>query len=355
LNKDSLYAVIVAGGRGKRFWPLSREAKPKQLIALDGDKTLLRKTIERISPLIPKERIFIITARSHSKHVLESAHDLPVENIIIEPKGRNTAPAIAFPASILLKKDPNALMVVLPADHVVGKEEKLIEDINTAIELAEMKKMIVTFGIRPTYPETGYGYIEVSNKIDSSYFHVRSFMEKPNRKKAKFYLESGRYLWNSGMFVFRADIFMARVKACLPKLNSAIEKHHLQGAGADSLEEFYGSIEPVSIDKGVMEKSADVIAVIAANFSWNDVGSWSALDDIWKADETGNRKSGCELVSISSESNTVYSKKLVALLGVDNLIIVETDDALLICRKDRAQEIKSMVEEIERRGYADYL
>ena len=355
MKKDSLYAVIIAGGRGKRFWPLSREAKPKQLIALNGTKTLLHETIERISPLIPKERIYIITASSHSKHVLESTHDIPVENIIIEPQGRNTAPAIALPASILYKKDPDALMVVLPADHIVGKEDKLIEDISEAIKLADEKRVMVTFGIRPTYPETGYGYIEINKKLDTSFFGVQSFTEKPNRKKAKFFLESGRYLWNSGMFVFRADIFLDRVKVCLPSLHSSLEKYFQQGAGESALTEFYGTIDSISVDHGVMEKSAEDIAVLAANFSWNDVGSWSALDDIWKADETGNRKSGCELVSISSESNTIYSKKLVALLGVDNLIIVETDDALLICKKDRAQEIKSMVEEIERRGYADYL
>lgn len=356
MDKDHLYAVIIAGGRGKRFWPLSREAKPKQLLALDGNTSLLRQTVDRIMPLVQKERIFIVTAKSHAGGVLEEVPDLPRENILVEPVGKNTAPALAFSAAHLLEKDPDAVMAVLPSDHVIGQDDRFLSNITAAVEMADREPYMVTFGIRPTRPETGYGYIEVGEKIFGFAFRVNFFKEKPNRKKAKYYLDSGRYLWNSGMFVFRADVLMERIKICLPDLYSAWEIYFRSRKGEPELKKFYDSVEPISIDNGVMSKSGGYASVIPASFSWIDVGSWEAIDDIWEADEGGNRKSGGgNVVHIKSEGNTVVSGKLVALLGVNDLIVVETDDALLICKKDHSQEIKSLVREIERLGYSDYL
>ena len=355
MNFDNLYAVIIAGGRGKRFWPLSREARPKQLIALDGKEAFLRKTIDRILPLVPAERIYIVTAESHSAPVFEMLPDIPRENVIVEPVGRNTAPAIALPAAILKEKNRDAVMAVFPADHVIGKENLFIEDVKRAAKLADSKNLMLTFGARPSTPETGYGYIEVGDKIEGAVFRVASFKEKPNRKKAKFFLDSGKYLWNCGMFVFGADLFLQKVKECLPDLHASLGKYMEGEKGGERLKEYYDSVESVSIDHGVMEKSSGSLGVMAASFQWNDIGSWSAVDDIWEADDSGNRKIGCEVVSIASQSNTVYSKKLVALLGVEDLIIVETEDALLICNKSRSQEIKYLVDEIDRLGYKEYL
>ena len=355
MNIDNLYAVIVAGGRGKRFWPLSREARPKQLIALDGNATFLRKTIDRILPLVPAERIYIITAESHSAPIFEVAPDIPRENVIVEPVGKNTAPAIALPAAILKELNPDAVMAVFPADHVIGKEDIFIADIKRAVEIATNKNLMLTFGAKPNKPETGYGYIELGDKIEGSVYRVASFKEKPNRKKATFFLDSGRYLWNCGMFVFGADLFLQKVKECLPDLNASLEKYMDGEKNVSRLKEFYDSVESISIDHGVMEKSSNSLGVMAASFTWNDIGSWSAVDDIWEADDSGNRKIGCEVVSIASQSNTCYSKKLVALLGVEDLIIVETDDALLVCHKHRSQEIKYLVDEIDRLGYKEYL
>lgn len=355
MNFDNLYAVIIAGGRGKRFWPLSREARPKQLIALDGNATFLRKTIDRILPLVPAERIYIVTAESHSAPVFELAPDIPRENVIVEPVGKNTAPAVALPAAILREKNRDAFMAVFPADHVIGKEEIFIEDIKRAAEIADSKNLMLTFGARPNKPETGYGYIEIGDQIEGSIFRVASFKEKPNRKKAKFFLDSGKYLWNCGMFVFSAELFLQNVKECLPGLNSSLEKYMDGEKSVVRLKEYYDSVESISIDHGVMEKCSGSLGVMAASFQWNDIGSWSALDDIWESDDSGNRKIGCEIVSIASQSNTCYSKKLVALLGVEDLIIVETEDALLICNKSRSQEIKYLVDEIDRLGYKEYL
>ncbi len=356
MSNRHFYAVIIAGGRGRRFWPLSREAKPKQLLSLDGDKTLIRQTVDRIGSEIPPERIFIVTGASHAESLIETVSTIPRENILVEPVGKNTAPALALAAAHLLEKDPDAVMVVLPADHVIGRNNKFIEDIQLAAEFAEEKHSMVTFGIRPTLPETGYGYIEVGEKIDGKVYRVKSFKEKPNRKKAKYFLDSGQYLWNSGMFVFRADTLMEKIKLNMSELYFHWEKYFESGNKKADLEKFYGSVEPVSIDYGVMEKAGSSAVVIVASFSWSDVGSWQALDDIWEANESGNRTGGGgQVVSLKSEGNTVLSGKLVALLGVEGLIIVETDDALLICKKDRSQDIKSLVDKIERLGHKDYL
>jgi len=355
LNNEHLYAVIIAGGRGTRFWPLSRHKKPKQLLSLNGHQSLLRQTVDRVLPFIPTERVFVVTAGAHAGGILEALPDIPQGNILVEPVGKNTAPALAFAAAHLLEQNPDAVMTVLPSDHVIGPNEKFMADVTAAGETAEKEKLLVTFGIRPTRPETGYGYIEVGEHISGSVFRARSFREKPNRKKAKFYVDSGRYLWNSGMFVFRADVLMERIQHCLPELYSAWEIFSASGKDETALKNFYESVTPVSIDYGVMEKSGGATVLVAASFNWNDVGSWEALDDLWEPDEHGNRTLGSRVIAIRAEGNTVHSKKLVSLLDVENLIVVETDDALLICRKDRSQEIKSLVQEIERQGLSEYL
>lgn len=355
-SSGDLYAVIMAGGRGKRFWPLSRNAKPKQLLTLTGDASLLRQTVERVAPLIPKERIIVITAQSHSDGVLEVLPDLPAENILIEPEGKNTATALSFAAEHILGRNKSAIMAALPSDHVIeGPPGKFLKDISRAAQTADKNGMLVTFGVRPTRPETGYGYIEVGEKIKRGVFKVRSFKEKPNRKKARDYMDSGRYLWNAGIFVFRCDVLMEKVAEHMPSLSAALKSYGSGSKTRKNLEKFYANAKSVSIDYGIMEKCGEQTAVIGASFKWSDVGSWQAIDELWPADELGNRKDQSKVVALNSRGNTILSKKLVALLGVDDLIIVETDDALLVCKKERSQEIKTLVDEMERLKLTDYL
>ena len=352
---SKIYAVVMAGGRGTRFWPLSRIARPKQLLTLAGDSPLLRQTVDRIAPLIPTERTIVVTAQGHADGVRELLPELDGKNLLIEPEGKNTAPALAYAAAHLLRRDQDAVMVVLPSDHVIGAPEKLLAEIRAAADLADKKRLLVTFGIRPTRPETGFGYIEVGQKIERNAFAVRSFKEKPNRKKARDYVDSGRYLWNSGMFVFRCDVLMEKIKEHIPSLYSAWHIYSDSGMEKRDIEQFYDEASTISIDYGVMEKCTTQSAVVTASFTWNDIGAWKAIDDLWDADEAGNRMKNNKLVAISSTGNTVLSKKLVALLGVDDLILIDTDDAILICKKERSQEIKSLVDEIERRGLKEYL
>lgn len=353
--KDRLFGVIIAGGRGTRFWPLSRKARPKHLLTFLGDTSLLRQTAERVLPLTGVERLFVVTNESHADEVREILSDIPPQNILVEPVGKNTAPAIALAAAQILDKDPNGIMMVLPSDHIVEPRDKFLADLEEGARLADTRRVLAIFGIRPTRPETGYGYIEVGQKLDGRAYGVASFKEKPNLKKAKDYLGTGRYLWNSGMFVFRADVYVEKMRRHLPNLFTAWERYAKGKKGAEDLNEYYATAEAVSIDHGIMEKLAGEVAVIAAGFNWSDIGSWDATDELWTADEKGNRSRGGEIVPIAAEGNTVVSKKLVALLGVENLIVVETGDAILITKKEKAQEIKNLVEEMERRGLNRYL
>ena len=352
---ERLFGVIIAGGRGTRFWPLSRKARPKHLLNFTGDTSLLRQTADRIAPLTGVERLFVVTAESHADEVREILSDRPPQNILVEPVGKNTAPAIALAAAHILDKDPNAIMAVLPSDHIIEPRDKFLADIEEGARLADTRRAFAIFGIRPTRPDTGYGYIEVGHKLDGHAFGVASFKEKPNLKKAKDYLGTGRYLWNSGMFVFRADVYVEKMRRHLPNLFAAWERYASGKKRAEDLNAYYAAAEAVSIDHGIMEKLAGDVAVVAAGFNWSDVGSWDATDDLWQADEKGNRARGGEMFPMAAEGNTVVSKKLVALLGVENLIVVETDDAILITRKEKAQEIKKLVEEMERRGLSRYL
>lgn len=353
--KDRLFGVIIAGGRGTRFWPLSRKARPKHLLNFLGDTSLLRQTADRVMPLTSVARLFVVTAQSHADEVREVLSDIPPQNILAEPAGKNTAPAIALAAAHILDKDPNGIMVVLPSDHIVEPHDKFLADLKEGARLADARRALAIFGIRPTRPETGYGYIEVGQKLEGRAFGVASFKEKPNLKKAKDYLGTGRYLWNSGMFVFRADVYVEKMRRHLPNLFAAWERYANGKKGAEDLNEYYAAAEAVSIDHGIMEKLAGEAAVIAASFNWSDIGSWDATDELWQADEKGNRARGGDIVPISAEGNTIVSKKLVALLGVENLIVVETADAILIAKKEKAQEIKNLVEEMERRGLNRYL
>jgi mannose-1-phosphate guanylyltransferase len=358
-----MYIVILAGGSGTRFWPLSRRKHPKQLMSVFGDRSMLQRTVERVLPLKP-ERILVVTNVLQAE---ETARQLAfvkgdVVSIVEEPLARNTAPAIGLAAAIIERRDPSAVMAVLPADHYISDEDEFRAALLRA-EAAASRLNLVTLGIVPTRPETGFGYIESDRGGETDgVLPVRRFVEKPGREKALEYLESGDFFWNSGMFVWRADVILDRIRTHMPDLWSGLSVLHIPASInhlsslRGSVAELYGRIAAQSIDYGVMEKAEGVV-VIPSSFGWSDVGSWSALPEVMEPDADGNVIITAErVVFLDSRDNLVRGGgRLVALLGVRDLIVVDTGDALLICPKDRAQDVKKVTEALEEKGCTDLL
>jgi len=358
-----MYIVILAGGSGTRFWPLSRAARPKQLISITGDRTMLQRTVERVLPLNPK-RILIITNKIQAEETerqLAQYHQVPID-VIAEPSARNTAPAIGLAATIIAAFDPHGVMVVLPADHFIKDEEAMRQTLVHAAHAAR-NGYLVTLGIMPSRPETGYGYIEADMDLrGTGPFPVRRFVEKPPLADAVRYLEEGNFFWNSGMFIWRADTIMQEIGVHLPALSAVLSGISF---GNDvwelsdlekQIEAAYGSVESVSIDFGVMEKSSKV-QVVPVEMGWSDVGSWSSLPEVVEPDGTGTvcvNTTGH--VSIDSSGCVIYADaRVVATIGVHNLIIVSTPDALLVCDNARAQDVKKVVEEFGKAGNSSVL
>jgi len=358
-----MYIVILAGGAGARFWPLSRRQHPKQLMSVFGGKSMLQRTVERVLPLRP-ERILVVTNARQSEETarqLEYLSAVPIA-IIAEPVGRNTAPAIGLAAAVIARHDPAAVMMVLPADHYIVDEERFRATLLRAQEAAGQGSL-VTLGIRPDRPETGYGYIEVGQcQGDEGPWPVKRFVEKPSLTKALEFLSARNFYWNSGMFVWQVRVILAEIEKHMPALHAGLMKLKFSAGDwnlADlsaQIASLYGAIESKSIDYGVMEKAAQG-AVIPADFGWSDVGSWRALPEIIAPDGDGHLVINApESINIASRDCLVYGGgKLIALVGVANLIIVNTEDALLVCAEDRAQEVKQVVKELERRGLTAYL
>lgn len=344
-----LHAVIMAGGSGTRFWPKSTRETPKQFLNLFGEKTMLQMTADRIKKLIPLEQILVITNDRYVGLVQEQLPDLPKENIVGEPIAKDTAPCVAFAAGLLRERDPDATMVVLPADHYISQEERFVSILETAATKAQYD-CLVTIGIKPDRAETGYGYIEFDEKSgDTLEGHevrkVNKFTEKPNEKTAQEFLEAGNYLWNSGMFIWKASTVIDQFKQHQPQIFSQIEE--LQTADVtspDTLLNFYKNCPSISIDYGIME-DAESVFVVPGEFGWNDVGSWTALYDLRSKDENGNVVQTKNLKTEQATNNLIQtqSDKMVALVGVENLAVVETDKAILICDLDKAQGVKKIV------------
>lgn len=345
-------AVIMAGGKGERFWPQSRISRPKQFLSLTNDgNTMIQKTAARLNGLVEMDDIFVITNELYIDMVKQQLPEIPAENVIAEPKARNTAPCIAVAAEIIRKKYGDAVMVVLPSDHLIKFTEMFLDTLRTAVRVAEINRNLVTIGITPSYPETGYGYIHFSGSKDDmpGVYSVERFVEKPNLELAKEYVNSGTFLWNSGMFVWKASSIVYNVKLYLPDVAEGAEKI---GAayGTDRfdsvLAEVFPGLTAESIDFGVMEKAKDIFT-IPGNFGWDDVGSWLAVERINRTNEYGNVVKG-DVVSISTRNSTIIGgKRLIATVGLDNIVIVDTDDALLICSKDNAQDIKKVIENLK--------
>ena len=356
-----MFAVIMAGGKGARFWPRSRERMPKHLLDILGERTIIRETVDRIRPLVPPERTLIVTGRSHAAELIRLLPEIPAENILIEPVGRNTAPCIGLAALHIRQRVPDAVMLVLPSDHRIGDEVAFRRALTEAGKAAAEGNALVTIGIRPTGPETGYGYIEQGDLLPagagSGICRVRSIREKPPLEQAREFLRQGGFCWNSGMFVWKASTILKAIGRFLPELHEGLMQIR-EALGTEREEEIVGEVytaqKAVSIDYGVMEKAEEVL-VVPGDFGWSDLGSWDALWEVSEKDENENAVRG-PFIGIDAGDSLVHSPhKLVAIVGVRDLLVVETDDALLICRRGRSQDVRKVVEILERKGLRKYL
>jgi len=351
------FAVIIAGGRGERFWPQSRARRPKHLLAIVGEKPMLAQTIERVRPLVTAENTFVITSAQQAKAVREvcAAVGLPPGNIVSEPLGRDTAAAVALAAALVAQRDPEGVFAVLPADHVIKDEVAYREDLRAAFAAAEQKAVIVTIGIKPDAPATGFGYIK-KGRLEGRYgeaeaFVVDGFREKPDLETALGYLASGEYLWNAGMFVWSVPVVTAGLKQHAPALyeglaavRTALKKNRPL---RPVLARVYPKLEKISIDYALLEKSQNVV-VIPAHFDWDDVGAWPAVARHHAHDADGNVLRGRVFVEQGKNNIAVsHDKHLVAIVGADDLIVVHTRDATLVCPKSRVQDIKALLKRIE--------
>ena len=345
-------AVIMAGGKGERFWPKSRISRPKQFLSLTSDgETMIQKTVKRLLPIVEAEDIYISTNEMYRHLAEEQLPNIPKENILCEPAPRNTAPCIAFSAAVIGRKYDDAVMMVLPSDHLIGIEDIYINTLKKAVSVAESGNNLVTVGITPTYPETGYGYINFGRECGDAY-EVERFVEKPDLETAEKYLASGKYLWNSGMFIWKISSIMSNIQKFMPEVYSGAVKIGEAFGTADFnevLEREFTAMPSESVDFGIMEK-ADSIYTISGSFGWDDVGSWLAVERINDTDENNNCIDGN--VSIADIKNVTIcgGKRLIAAVGVEDLIIVDIDDAVLVCSKNSTQDVKKIIADLKDRG-----
>ncbi|MHB0999348.1 MAG: mannose-1-phosphate guanylyltransferase [Armatimonadota bacterium] len=355
-----MFAVVMAGGGGTRLWPRSREQKPKQMHALVGDKPLVQETTDHLQHILGYENVYIVANQHHSVSILEAMPYMKGK-IIIDPYRRDTAACIGLAAVYLSKIDPSAVMGVFPADPFIGSEKEFGEAIHAGIKLAE-DGHVVTIGIRPTGPETGYGYIETDGEFakidDQDIYKVKRFVEKPTLERAIEYCEAGCYLWNSGMFIWSIPIVLSLFEKYLPDtyarlmiINDAIGTPQ----EAEIVDREYKEMQKISVDYGIMEKLDDIL-VIPGKFDWNDIGNWSAVRDIRGKDANGNVIEG-KHITIDTTNCLILGaeEKIVAAIGVDDLVIVDTEEALLICHKDRVQDVKKIVDELREHNLEQYL
>lgn len=358
---SAVYALILAGGGGTRLWPHSRLDHPKQFVDLFGDQSLFQMTCRRIAPLIPPERTLVVTGERYVNLCRAQVPELPPENLIAEPSGRNTAPAVGLGALHIRRRDPGATMVVLSADHLVRKEAHFRQVIAAAVEVAA-SGMMVTLGIRPDGPNTGFGYVEQGARLGTfngfDAYRVVRFTEKPDLETARAFVASGRYHWNSGMFIWTVETVMAEFARQRPALHAALAEIDAALGAPDEravLERVWRDIEKISIDYAVME-GARAVAVLPVDIAWRDVGSWAAVYDE-SADAVGANVmgGGGALLAVDTEGCLVRSRRLVAAVGLHDLVIVDTGDALLICPRDRTQEVRDVVERLQKDGRGAYL
>lgn len=349
------FVVIIAGGKGERFWPQSRAVRPKHLLPIVGKKPMLVQTLDRVKPLVPAKNIFVITSAVQEKAVREVCTRLPKENIVAEPVGRDTAPAVGLAAAVVGARDPQGVFAVLPADHVIHDAKSYQRDLRAAFATAESAPVMVTIGIAPTEPATGFGYIqrgEAWQQFDGSQvFRVKRFVEKPSLEVAKGYLAGGDYVWNAGMFVWSVPVVKAALAQHAPELDAGFKPIRTALAKrkplAPVLKKVYPKLAKISVDYALLEKSTNVV-VLPSTFDWDDVGAWPAVPKHYEKDASGNVTRGRTIIEAGS-NNIVFSegKHLLTVLGADDLIVVHTADATLVAPKSKAQEIKLLLKRIE--------
>ena len=351
--------LIMAGGRGERLWPKSRKSLPKQFLSLTGDgRTMIQLTVERLLQIVEEEDIFISTNKDYIDLVREQLPGIPKENILYEPVGRNTAPCVGLGAFHISKKYKDAIMYVLPSDHQIKFGKMFADTLKDAADVAEEGHNLVTIGITPDYPETGYGYIKFDPQSENKRaYKVDRFIEKPGLDLAKEYINTEEYLWNSGMFTWKVSSILENIKQFMPDTYSSLEK--ISGAiGTDKYDEVltkeFTEIKSESVDYGIMEKATDLY-LLPGTFGWDDVGSWLALERLQKSNDFGNVVSG-DVISVSTRDCIIQGeKKLIATVGIENTIIVDSDDAILICNKDNAGEIKKIIENLKICNRMEYI
>lgn len=352
---SDVYAVILAGGSGSRLWPLSRQHLPKQFLSLEGNSSLLQTTIDRLSPTVDAASILIVTQETHAKG--EAYHALLPYQSLFEPVGRNTAPAIALAAAWLAREGADPVMVVLPADHIIKDEVRFRAHLDTAIRAAQGGKL-VTFGIQPTRPDTGFGYIKAHPGGDERVYEVERFTEKPDHATAESFLKSGGYYWNSGMFVWRASVILAEIRRYLPAVHKVVEEILAESRAGmpfqQAVEKHFAAMPSISIDYGVLERS-DRVSLIPCDIGWNDVGSWQAVHEIADKDEHGNALQG-NVIAIDCRNSLIRAeKRLVAAIGVEDLCVIETTDAVLISKSDQTQRVREVVDHLQEKGATEHV
>lgn len=360
---DHYYALIMAGGGGTRLWPMSRKNKPKQLLPLVGNDSMFKTSVERLLPLFAPEQIYIVTGQNYVDDLKAEAKQIPQENFIVEPYGRDTAPAVGLALSVIEKRDPEATVAILTADHHIGKPDQFLKILETAYEIAQEDK-IITLGISPTYPATGFGYIQqgeaLGTKNDITYFVSKGFKEKPDVVRATQFLSSGKYTWNSGMFIWKATIAQnefQRQQSAMHKLFTALQQTIDTPDYQSKLASIWDQTTKMSLDFAIMENAQNIV-VIPSDIGWSDVGSWASMFEVLPHDKFGNCANGQVVdkkILLETRDSLIYSDRMVVTIGLQDIIIIDTDDALLICRKDRSQEVKQVVQYLHENDGEAYL
>jgi mannose-1-phosphate guanylyltransferase len=360
----ALYAVIIAGGIGSRFWPRSRQNEPKQFLSVLSPESLIQNTFARLQPLIEPANVRVVT---HSRYAHLTFDHLPAvrkEHVLAEPISRNTAPAVAFAAARLYSEDPDATMIVLPADHIIRNVRAFQDALKVAAEAAQEPGALVTIGIQPTHPATGYGYIQFDDASrtgeDLQAYPVRTFAEKPDLATAERFLDSGDFAWNSGMFIWRAETILDAMESYLPDVRAAfreVEEAGPGGANDDAVLRAFQRSPKISLDYGIMEPAAadGRVFVVPGTFGWNDVGDWRAVYDLAHQDQAGNAVEGNVILHNTGRSYVRSERRLVVLVGVRDIAVIDTDDAILVCNLDQTQQVKNIVDYLGSHGMDEYI
>ena len=353
--EDQYYAVIMAGGGGTRLWPLSREAHPKQMLRLLSDRSLFQTSVQRLEGIFPPERILVVTVKDQAADLKRQVPDIPEENFLLEPLPRGTAPVVGLGAVALQRRDPQAVMAILTADHYIGNEDRFRRLLTAAYDVAQ-DDFLVTLGIEPTFPATGYGYIQRGELLgtyrDLGVYGVDRFREKPDQEQAEKMLAAGDHSWNSGMFVWRVKRILEEFSRQMPQLHQTLAEIGQAWdipEGQQVLENLWPDIEKETIDYGIMEAAQQVAVIPAEGLNWSDVGSWDSLFEVLPGDEAGNIVMGGQHIGLDTRDSLVYvdrERRLIVTIGVEDLVVVDTDDVLLVCRKDQAQNVRQIVDRL---------